>query len=512
MRLRHPGVRARVLLAVTVTVALALVGFVVTLERVLVASVDRRVAEGLVQEAAELDQLATGVDPVTSEPFTDAPRVLEVFLDRNVPGERETFVTVVDGEVDRSTRPVPTLQRTGPIERWATLQEQERGTLELRGRTLEYLAVPVVAGTSAPATFVVLYDYTGERREVDAAIRRAEAVAAAFLLLAVLVGWVAAGRALSPLRLLTDAASDIHGARDLDRRLPDPPGADEVATLTRTFNGMLDRLDAAFAVQRDFVADAGHELRTPITIVRGHLELMGDDPEDRRQTVALVTGELDRMARMVDDLLTLARSGRPDFVRPGPVDVDGLLAEVAAKAAVLADRRWQVVRGAQLVLHADGQRLTQAFMQLVTNAVAHSAPGSVVAVGAAAAGGRLHLWVLDHGDGVAAVDHDRIFERFARATTDRDRGQGSGLGLSIVSAIARAHGGRVEVLSTVGTGSAFVVVLPLEPDTAPGPTGPTGPPAVAPPGAALPPGAAAGAPRGAAVRAPGSAGRSATRP
>ncbi len=226
---------------------------------------------------------------------------------------------------------------------------------------------------------------------------------------------------------------------------------------------MLDRLDAAFAVQRDFVADAGHELRTPITIVRGHLELMGDDPDDRRQTVALVTGELDRMARMVDDLLTLARSGRPDFVRRGLVDLDVLLAEVAAKVPVLADRDWQVERGAQLVLHADDQRLTQALMQLAANAVAHSSPGSRIAIGAAAAGPRLHLWVIDHGDGVPEVDRDRIFERFARSASHRDRSQGSGLGLSIVSAIARAHGGRVTVLSTPDVGSAFVVVLPLRP-------------------------------------------------
>lgn len=463
MRRSHPGVRARVLLAVLATVALALVGFVVVLERVLVASVDRRVDEGLVQEAAELDQLAAGVDPSTSEEFTDARRVLEVFLSRSVPGEREIFVTVVDGAVDRTTRPVPGLSEEAAL-RWGTLQQQERGAIELGDRRFEYLAMPVVLRSGgAPATFVVLYDYTGERREVAAAIQRAEGVAAGFLLLAVLVGWLAAGRALAPLRLLTHAASEIHGGRDLDRRLPDPPGEDEVATLTRTFNGMLDRLDAAFAVQRDFVADAGHELRTPITIVRGHLELMGDDPDDRRQTVALVTGELDRMARMVDDLLTLARSGRPDFVRRGLVDLDVLLAEVAAKVPVLADRDWQVERGAQLVLHADDQRLTQALMQLAANAVAHSSPGSRIAIGAAAAGPRLHLWVIDHGDGVPEVDRDRIFERFARSASHRDRSQGSGLGLSIVSAIARAHGGRVTVLSTPDVGSAFVVVLPLRP-------------------------------------------------
>ncbi len=462
---RHPGVRARVLLAVVASVALALVGSVMVLDRVLVASMERRIDAALSQEAAELRQLAGGVDPATGDPFDgDTERVLEVFLSRNVPGERETFVSLLDGELYDSTRPVPTLQQDRVFAGWRDLEQVERGRVDLEDQDdvrLEYLAVPLLGAPDQPrASFVVLFDYTAERAEVADAVRRAELVAAGFLVLAVLFGWLAAGRALSPLRLLTRAAHDVSGHRDLDRRLPDPPGGDEVAILTRTFNDMLDRLDDAFAVQRDFVADAGHELRTPITIVRGHLELLDDDPDERRETVRLVTDELDRMTRMVDDLLTLAKSGRPDFLRPGPVDVAVLLHEVARKADVLATRDWRVSRAPTLVLEADEQRLTQALMQLASNAVAHSDPGSTIEFGAAVAGEQLHLWVLDRGAGVPAADHARVFERFARSGTDRYRSDGSGLGLSIVSAIVAAHGGSVELLSTVGVGSAFVLVLP----------------------------------------------------
>ncbi|MFC5381670.1 sensor histidine kinase [Aquipuribacter nitratireducens] len=457
--------RARVLLAVMVTVTVALLGFVLVLERVLVSAVDRRVEQGLTQEVAELRRLAEGVDPETAQPFAgDVDRILEVFLARNIPAEREVFVTIVDGTVRDTTRPLP-LPAT-EVERWSGLLEPERDAIVLDERRYEYLVVPLVADGEARATFAVLFDYTGERREITRAIRRAEAVAALLLLVAVAVGWLAAGRALAPLRLLTATAKDVESATDLSRRLPDPRGSDEVATLTRTFNGMLDRLEQAFAVQRDFVADAGHELRTPLTIVRGHLELLGDDPAERRETTALVMEELDRMSRMVDDLLLLAKSGRPDFLQLREVDVGALLRRVAAKAEVMGARRWEVAAPDGTVVVADEQRLTQALVQLASNAVAHTDPADRITFGGAVAGGLLHLWVLDEGDGIGAGDRERVFDRFARAgggpASPRRRvmGEGAGLGLSIVRAIAEAHGGTVELLSTPGTGSAFVLVLP----------------------------------------------------
>jgi signal transduction histidine kinase len=162
------------------------------------------------------------------------------------------------------------------------------------------------------------------------------------LAIASLLAWTIAGRVLAPLRELRDTARGISDT-DLTQRI-DVKGRDEVAELGRTFNDMIDRLEGAFASQRAFVSDAGHELRTPITIIRGHLELLGDDPQERADTIEVVTDELDRMSRFVDDLLTLAKAERADFLRPGPVDLDELTDELLTKARGLARRGWRLTR------------------------------------------------------------------------------------------------------------------------------------------------------------------------
>lgn len=470
MRIWRLGVRSRVLIAVLLTVAVAQVGSVLVLRQVLVAALDARVDAGLEQEAAELRQLAAGVDPSTGEPFgDDFQAVFDVFLSRNVPGERETFVTILNGKLYRSTQDVAIAQDEDIVRSWRTSAASRRERVQVDRSRVDYLSVPMADADSLPnAVFVALYDYEGERAEIDEALERAEIVAVALLLVAAALGWSVAGRALAPLRRLTEAAHSIGSGRDLERRLPAEPGSDEVATLTRTFNAMLNRLDAAFAIQRDFVADAGHELRTPITIVRGHLELLGDEPADQQQTIALVTGELDRMTRMVDDLLTLAKLGRPEFLNLGPVHVPSLLKDATTNAAVLGDRLWAVSGAPRIHIRADRQRLTQALMQLTANAVAHSEPGSPITLGGAVADSHLYLWVIDAGVGVPDVDRQRIFERFVRTIASRRRAEGSGLGLAIVTAVATAHDGWPDVLSTEGVGSAFVLALPAPAEQDPG--------------------------------------------
>jgi signal transduction histidine kinase len=286
-------------------------------------------------------------------------------------------------------------------------------------------------------------------------------VSLAVLLIASALAWVIAGRVLAPLRTLRRTAEEITET-DLTRRL-DVHGDDEIAELGRTFNAMLDRLEAAFASQKALVSDAGHELRTPITIVRGHLELLGDDPAEREETIALVTDELDRMARFVDDLLTLAKAEQADFVRPEPLDLDVLTEELFAKAQALAERDWRLAATATGRLSADRQRLTQAVMQLAQNAVQHTAPGDRIALGSQLRNGTARVWVADSGPGVPADEQERIFDRFHRAGDTQRRSDGAGLGLSIVRAIAEAHGGRVELDSREGHGATFTLIVPTEP-------------------------------------------------
>jgi len=223
---------------------------------------------------------------------------------------------------------------------------------------------------------------------------------------------------------------------------------------------MLERLEAGFAAQRDFLDDAGHELRTPLTVLRGHLELLRHgDPEDVAETQALLLDEVDRMSRLVDDLILLAKSRRPDFVRVHPVELGSFTRGLLAKARGLGERVWRVDESAETTVQVDEQRITQAVLQLADNAVKHTSTGDLVAIGSSFDGHEVRLWVRDTGDGVPPEDRARIFERFGRSSV-RSEDDGFGLGLSIVGAIVAAHGGQVLVGDERPRGSRFVITIP----------------------------------------------------
>ena len=271
------------------------------------------------------------------------------------------------------------------------------------------------------------------------------------LLLGSVIAWRIAASVLRPVRAVTTTARRISTGADLTERLP-VTGHDELAELSSTFNGMLDELEEAFDAQQRFVDDAGHELRTPITVIRGHLDLMGDDPEERRATLVLIDDELGRMHRIVNDLLTLAKAERADFLRLGPVDLADLTEEVHAKAEALGDRGWQPRRRGPR--HRDRGPTTAD----PGDDAARTERGPTHRRGrrdrdrlAASVGAEVELWVRDTGEGIAPTDVERIFDRFARGGRKR-ASDGAGLGLSIVRAIAEAHHGRVEVTSETGRG------------------------------------------------------------
>jgi two-component system OmpR family sensor kinase len=320
--------------------------------------------------------------------------------------------------------------------------------------------VPVEDTRGRPSgVFAVAINLSGELTEVNEALQIAAGVNIGVLILASMLAWVIAGRVLTPLRLLRDTARSI-SETDLTRRIP-VEGDDELADLARTFNEMLDRLEEAFASQKEFISDAGHELRTPITIIRGHLDVMGDDPQERRETLDLVADELDRMSRLVNDLVLLARANRPDFLLPETVDLDDLTHELFAKASGLAQRDWRLGNVGSGRIVADRQRLTQAVMNLSQNAVTHTHNGDAVELGSSLSNGRVRLWVKDTGPGVPEHERTRIFERFVRLD-DAPR-EGAGLGLAITRAVAEAHGGRVDLDSRPGDGTRFTVIIPTEP-------------------------------------------------
>jgi signal transduction histidine kinase len=286
-------------------------------------------------------------------------------------------------------------------------------------------------------------------------------VAFGTLALAAVAAFAIAGRVLRPVRLVRLAAQQI-SATDLSRRIP-VEGNDDVAELARTFNGMLNRLETTFQAQRQFLNDASHELRTPITIVQGHLELLESNPAARSKSLAIVMDELDRMRRIVDDLLVLARSDSPSFLRFSEVDLEPYIDEVLDKARTLAPRRWYLDHRAEGVALFDRQGVTQALLQLALNATQHTGPDQEIHLGTEIRGDQLHLWVRDTGSGIPLSDRERVFERFARGSSmdHNDDSASTGLGLAIVRAIAQGHGGNVVLLAPASGGAEFRIQLPL---------------------------------------------------
>lgn len=428
--------------------------------------VDASIDDNLAQEVEEFREFArSGIDPETGAEFTSVSRFLEVILRRNVPDANEGLVALVDGrpawvpgtEVDVQLEDDPEfLREVAQVPDSARVQPR---TAETSLGALRYVVVPVsVPGDPSSGRYVIAYSHDLAHADVVDAFQTFAAVAAISVVAVGIVGYAVVGRLLGPLRLLRETAQRISDT-DLSGRIA-VSGNDDVSELARTVNAMLDRLEVAFAAQRDALDDAGHELRTPITIIRGHLELVDvDDPADVTETRDLALDELDRMHRMVDELVILAKAKRPDFVRPRPVEVGSLLDDVVDKAEALAPRAWTVDARAEASLLLDPQRITQALLQLVMNAVAFTDQGDIIAVGAQVDDDVVRLWVRDSGPGVAPEDAERIFDRFARGDGGRG-GEGSGLGLAIVRAIAEAHRGRVVLDGRPGEGAKFTLQLP----------------------------------------------------
>ncbi len=453
--------RARILLAFVLVLGFASLTTIFLVRQVLLARATERVDQDLAQEVDEFRRLVEdGRDPRTGDPFgTDLRAMFDVFLSRNVPSEGETIYTFVNGREHRrvTTVPVPPVVEAEVMRLGRLEGSPRRGEVVASDVEVRYLAVPVRVGDRRDGVFAVTGDLRREQRQAADAIRVTALVSLAALALASLLGLIVTGRVLRPLRLMTSTARQITES-DLTRRIT-VTSEDEIGELGRTFNQMLDRLQSAFTSQRELVSDAGHELRTPITIIRGHLDLLGEDPAERAETMAIVHDELDRMTRLVDDLLTLAKAERADFLRPEPLDLDELTPELFAKARQLGERDWRLGAVGAGRFTGDRQRLTQAVMNLAENAARHTPPGGTVELSSTQRDGTVSLAVRDTGPGVAPADRERIFERFTRGR-GRVPVEGSGLGLAIVKAIAEAHGGRVALDTELGAGATFTIVIP----------------------------------------------------
>lgn len=455
-----PSTRMRILGWYLVLLATALIAALLIQRAYLLEQVVQEADLILDREAEEVRQLAGGLNPATGEPFAgDVQAIFDTFIARNVPLAGEGVLTIVDGVPYKSDITGSYFRGSDLLEHWATLEVAERLQVETDDGPMRYLATPLFDENGVNGVLIVTYFLQGQFDQVENVVRIGALVLGSIFVLASVAAWLAAGDVLKPLRLTTDTARAISES-DLSRRIP-VEGDDEVADLAHTFNDMLDRLERAFDTQQSFVDDAGHELRTPITVIRGQLEFLGDDPRERAATVAMVTDELDRMTRIVDDLLILARSEQPDFVTRHPIDLSEFLEEVAAKASSLSPSPVGLRAVDPGVFQGDRQRLTQAIMNLVGNAVEHGPPDVDIGIDGSIAAGKVRIAVTDNGPGIPSEVQARLFERFYRGHAGRRRTDGAGLGLSIVRAIVEGHDGTVEV-DTGPNGTTFTLVLPAE--------------------------------------------------
>ncbi|WP_298752650.1 cell wall metabolism sensor histidine kinase WalK [uncultured Serinicoccus sp.] len=448
-------------------------------------SLDERVREELEQEIQEVTALAQSGPLRDGEPFTQADALFLSFLETSIASSNEAFLALLDGErsfaspgerdfqVDHPD--VLELIRSTPLEPGRAVID----TVSTQGTTLSVIMADVrLPDEEREGTFVVAIDSGTLAGAIWRRVWTYAGVGLASLLVAGALANVVLGRLLRPLRELQDATAQI-SAEDLSRRV-EVSGETDITALAHRFNAMLDRLEDGVRMQRQFLDDAAHELRTPLTILRGNAELLRpEDPADVSATRTLMLDEVDRMQRLVDDLLMLARAQRQDFLRPGATDVTELAVECMERITSLGPRQWQLAAHAEGPVVLDRQRLIQAVVQLAANAVKFSDEGSPVELatswvegedpqvrrardfGARPAPRYLALSVSDHGTGIPESEQERVFERFGRAEAAAQV-DGSGLGLAIVQAIAEAHGGAVGVESVEGLGSRFTMWIPAD--------------------------------------------------
>ena len=475
--------RWRIVTWIMVLLGIVLFTIILTTRTIMLSEVEAGANAQVEQEAEEFRRFAVeGIDPATSEPFDSSTRLFEVFLSRQIPEDDEVIAGIVGDQViqiERGTGPeglgAEGLVSDGELLR--TIRETDAASGILESRDYGRVHWGRVALTGGPDTdHLVIAAFTSEAREgVHHQIRIISGVAVGGLLLTLLIAWMVAGQILAPVREVRRVAARIQDT-DLSQRVP-VTGRDDIAELALTFNGMLDRLETSYATQRRFIDDAGHELRTPITVIRGQLELLeGASGEERERSIRLATTELDRMSRIVSELLTLARAERSDFVVPAETDIADLTLELESKAQALGDREWLVEEIAETTAMIDSERIMQAMLQIASNAVDHTDEGSPIRIGsrvtgadrtgsgANGAGRLLRLWITDSGPGLSAHDARHVFDRFSRGSAGSKRNKGgAGLGLSIVKAIADAHHGSAWVTTEEGKGATFGLELPVGP-------------------------------------------------
>ncbi len=424
---------------------------------------EEELIESLLESSFESNRDKTATGGVNQGVYS----AFDEFISTNRAEDDNYFITIVNGLFYKTNTPfLPKAIAPGSeiMNHWqqiATEEEDEIPIDDPKVGSILYKAEPIKTTEKVIGVFVVAHLTAGERQEVLSSFHTVVQGLLLTILLASIMAWLAAGRILAPLRNFSNTLKSISES-DLSQRIQ-IRGKGELAQLGRTFNAMMERIEDSFATQRNFINDAGHELKTPITIIRGHLELMDVSTPSQQETIELTIDELDRMNRLVGDLILLTKAERPDFLQIETIELSSFVTELFSKMQTLGERNWhlnnQILSGK---MTGDRQRITQAMINLANNAVQHTVVDSLIIFGARLEGSRVEFWLRDTGNGIAASEQKRIFDRFARIRNTRRRSSGSGLGLAIVKAVVDAHQGEINLQSQLGIGSTFTLILPLE--------------------------------------------------
>lgn len=466
-------VRARLMLGICLVVALGLaaagsVAFLIQRGDALTA-LDAHL-ENRVGAARAIVLGPSDPDEPTPTPFTSTSDAARAVIAGIVPDAGESTFALVDGRLAY----VPGVATSVRLDRMPGFVETTArqtagghtvlGSIATAEGVYRYIAAPIrIAGDPTTAVFVMGASVDQALSGVFSQARTFALVGLVTMLIVIALGWFVSGRLLLPIALLTRTAERITSHNHAER-MP-ARGNDDLSRLGRVVNRMLDRLDSELERRRRLLDDVRHELNTPITIVRGHLEILDvGDAEQVRAARDLSLDELTRMGELISDLTRLAESEDAPL-DVAEVEVAELTRAALLRAGTLGPQRFVIGATATGTARMDRSKISEAWLQLVENAGKYAPADSVVTIGSAVAGRELLLWVQDEGPGVPEEARERIFERFGRVASHRGA-RGSGLGLSIVRAIARSHGGDV-AHAPAGDGSRFTITIPLD-DASPG--------------------------------------------
>jgi heavy metal sensor kinase len=466
------GIRLRLVLAISAVSVAAVAASFFALHATTAANLRSRIDRELNEQYAEFQQRVSSSGKVTDPASLGAVSRRFVAGQRYHPEARIYLVTpqglppvtnqtrIVDEELaeDRSGTESGEADEGGIVaagDGLTTISTDETGKLRV-------LTQPVIVGGRRVGTFRVADPLTSVDQALASLRNRFIAVGLGALLLSVVIAIWLANLITRPLRRMAAVASAVDSG-DLSHRI-DYSGDDEVGVLADSFNHMMDRLEEGFRLQRDFVSDASHELRSPLTVLRGRIEQLADHSGDREAVeteAAELMREVRRMERLTEDMLTLAKAERGGLVQRRRMPIDDFVEDLRRDLPLLGSRHYNVESSLHGELEADPDRLAQVLRNLVTNAVSHTGQNGHIDISIGSENGSAVFAVSDDGPGIEPDQLARIFDRFHRTDEGRSRAEGgSGLGLAIARAIVEAHGGTISASSAPGDGATIAFRIP----------------------------------------------------